>query len=136
MEKIYSKVDPTKLLHMVVRKEDITPGRVNLIAEDQFLQCSSLNLKKGTTFKAHKHIWRKRTMDVIAQESWVVIQGSVRCFFYDTDDMILATSELNQGDASFTLEGGHNYLILNDDSKILEFKTGPYFGQLNDKAFI
>lgn len=136
MEKIYSKVDPTKLLHMIVRKEDMKSGRVNLIAEDQFLQCSMLNLKKGTTFKAHKHIWKKRTMDVIAQESWVVIEGKVRCFFYDTDDMILATSELQQGDASFTLEGGHNYLILDDDSKILEYKTGPYFGQLHDKKFI
>ena len=27
MEKIYSKVDPTKLLHIVVRVDDMKPGR-------------------------------------------------------------------------------------------------------------
>lgn len=136
MEKIFSKVEPGKLLHMIVRNKDIIPGRINLIADDQFLQCAALNLKKGTTFKAHKHIWKKRTMDIIAQESWIVIQGSVRCFFYDIDNIILATCELHSGDVSFTLEGGHNYLILEDNTKVLEYKNGPYEGQGHDKKFI
>jgi len=34
MEKIYSKVDPTKLLHLIVRKEDMTPGRQDVISEE------------------------------------------------------------------------------------------------------
>ena len=43
MEKIYSKIDPNKLLHIIVRKEDLTPGRVEVISEDQFIQCAYLN---------------------------------------------------------------------------------------------
>ena len=39
MEKIYSKVDPTKLLHLIVRKGDITPGRQDVIPEENFIQC-------------------------------------------------------------------------------------------------
>lgn len=136
MQKIYSKIESGKLLHMVVRKEDLKPGRINLVDDNQFLQCAALNLKKNTTFKAHKHIWKKRTMDIIAQESWVVIKGSVRCFFYDLNNTILDTVELHQGDASFTLEGGHNYLILEDDTLVYEMKTGPYEGQGHDKKFI
>jgi mannose-6-phosphate isomerase-like protein (cupin superfamily) len=136
MEKIYSKIDPTKLLHVIVRKENLTPGRVEVINEDQFIQCALLNMEKGKTFKSHKHIWKERTRNVIAQESWIVIQGSVKCIFYDIDDQIIATPILYPGDASFTLEGGHNYEILENDTLVYEYKTGPYEGQQLDKQFI
>ena len=39
-------------------------------------------------------------------------------------------------DISFTLFGGHTYEILEDNSMIMEYKTGPYFGQKQDKVFI
>jgi cupin fold WbuC family metalloprotein len=136
MEKIYSKVDPTKLLHLIVRKDDITPGRQDVISEENFIQCSILNMEEGKTFKPHRHIWKERTRNVIAQESWIVIQGSVKCIFYDIDDTIIAEPILNVGDASFTLEGGHNYYILEDNTLVYEYKTGPYEGQKLDKTFI
>jgi hypothetical protein len=136
MEKIYSKIDPDKLLHIVVRKEDILPGRQDIVPEENFIQCSILNMPKDKTFKPHKHIWKERTRNVIAQESWIVIRGRVQCTFYDLDDSIIATPVLEVGDASFTLEGGHNYLILEDDTLVYEYKTGPYEGQALDKTFI
>jgi len=136
MENIYSKIDTNKLLHVIVRKENLTPGRVEIINEDQFIQCALLNMEKGKTFKPHKHVWKERTRNVIAQESWIVIQGSVKCIFYDIDDQILATPILYPGDASFTLDGGHNYEILENDTLVYEYKTGPYEGQQLDKQFI
>jgi cupin fold WbuC family metalloprotein len=136
MEKIYSKVDPSKLLHLIVRKEEITSGRQDIVSEEHFIQCSILNMEKGKTFRPHKHIWKERTRNVIAQESWIVVQGSVKCIFYDIDDQIIAEPILYPGDASFTLEGGHNYLILEDDTLVYEYKTGPYEGQQLDKTFI
>jgi hypothetical protein len=136
MEKIYSKHNPYHLLHMVVRKEDLTPGRQDIVPEEHFIQCSHLNMEKGKTFQPHKHIWKNRTRDVIAQESWIIVQGSVRCTFYDIDDTIIAEPVLYPGDASFTLEGGHNYTILEDNTLVYEYKTGPYEGQALDKTFI
>ena len=136
MEKISSKVDPNKLLHIIVRKEDLTPGRVEVVPEDQFIQCALLNMEKGKTFKPHKHIRKERTRNVIAQESWIVIQGSVKCIFYDLDDQIISTPTLYPGDASFTLEGGHNYEIQEDNTLVYEYKTGPYEGQSLDKTII
>ena len=136
MEKIYSKVDPLKLLHLIVRKEEITPGRQDIVPEENFIQCSILNMEKGKTFQPHKHIWKERTRNVIAQESWVVIQGSVKCIFYDIDNTIIAEPILYPGDASFTLEGGHNYFILEDNTLVYEYKTGPYEGQALDKTFL
>ena len=87
MIEYYSKVDPSKLLHVVVRKEDLKPG-------------------------------------------------SVKCIFYDLDDTLLVEPILYPGDASFTLEGGHNYEILEDDTLVYEYKTGPYEGQALDKTFL
>lgn len=136
MEKIYSKVDPNKLLHVIVRKEDLTPGRIEVVPENNFIQCALLNMEKGKTFKPHKHIWKERTRNVIAQESWVVIQGSVKCVFYDIDDQLISTPILYPGDSSFTLEGGHNYEIQEDDTLVYEYKTGPYEGQSLDKTFL
>jgi hypothetical protein len=136
MEKIFSKQQPEKLLHVIVRKSDLTPGRVEVVPEDHFIQCALLNMEKGKTFNPHKHIWKERTRNVIAQESWIVIQGSVKCIFYDIDDQIIATPILYPGDASFTLEGGHNYEIQEDNTLVYEYKTGPYEGQSLDKTFI
>ena len=136
MEKIYSKVNPEKLLHMIVRKDDFKPGRKDVVEENQFIQCSILQMENGKTFKPHKHIWKERTRNVIAQESWIVVQGSVKCIFYDTDDTLIAEPILYPGDASFTLECGHNYEILEDDTLVYEYKTGPYEGQLMDKVFL
>ena len=93
-------------------------------------------MEKGKTFKPHKHIWKQRDRLIIAQESWVVIQGSVKCIFYDLDDAIILESTLLQGDSSFTLQGGHNYEILEDNTLVYEYKTGPYEGQKLDKVFL
>jgi len=94
-------------------------------------------MSKDKTFPAHKHIIKDRHyLEQIAQESWVIIKGKVRCFLYDIDDKLLATPILTPGDASFTLYGGHTYKILTNDTIVYEYKTGPYEGQKLDKEFI
>jgi hypothetical protein len=140
MEKIYSKVEPNLLLHIIYRFEDfdkMDDFRLEIIEPDQFIQCAALKMNEGKTFKPHKHIIKEVTdYDRIAQESWVVLRGKVKCIFYDINDTIIAEPILNQGDASFTLRGGHNYLVLEENTKVLEFKTGKYLGQKFDKEFI
>lgn len=136
MEKIYSKINPEKLLHIIVRKSDLIKGRTEVVPETNFIQCAILNMDEGKTFKPHRHIWKERTRNVIAQESWIVVDGSVKCTFYDIDDQIIAEPILNSGDASFTLEGGHTYTILQDETLVYEYKTGPYEGRSLDKTFI
>ena len=136
MEKIYSKVEEGKLLHIINRLDEIN-GRQEVVPEDNFIQCATLKMGKGKTFPPHKHITKDRHyLEQIAQESWVVIRGSVKCILYDLDDTIIATPIIKAGDASFTLHGGHTYEILEDDTIVYEYKTGPYEGQVLDKKFI
>lgn len=136
MEKIYSKLEPGKLLHIINRFNDIKE-RVDVVPDTEFIQCATLKMEKGKTFKPHKHIEKERHYtNKIAQESWVVIKGSVKCKLYDIDDTLLAEPILEAGDASFTLYGGHNYEILEENTVVYEYKTGPYEGQALDKIFI
>jgi len=135
MDKYYSKVDG-RLLHIVNRIHEFQ-GRKEVVPEDNFIQCATLRMEKGKTFPPHKHIIKDRHYkEQIAQESWVVIRGSVKCKFYDIDDTIIAEPILNPGDASFTLYGGHTYEILENNTLVYEYKTGPYEGQKLDKEFI
>jgi hypothetical protein len=134
MEKIYSKVQPDTLLHIVYRLDEIN-GRTNISPDEEFLQLASIKMKKGQTFKAHKHIIMEKVTN-IAQESWLVIKGSVKCIFYDLDNTIIAEPILLPGDCSLTFRGGHNYLILEDGTIVYEYKTGPYLGQKLDMEFL
>lgn len=136
MEKIYSRVEPTVLLHIIHRRNDFEVKREDVVPGTEFLQMAALNMDAGQTFKPHRHIWKMRTEEKIAQESWVVIRGAVKCILYDLDDKIIAEPVLQTGDCSITLRGGHNYIALENHTYVREFKTGPYEGQELDKRFI
>ena len=73
---------------------------------------------------------------VISKENAPVFRADTFIVNNDLDDTILVEPILNPGDASFTLEGGHNYEILEDNTLVYEYKTGPYEGQALDKTFI
>jgi cupin fold WbuC family metalloprotein len=136
MHKIYSKLDPSKLCHLVHRLHEIK-DRTNVSDDDQFLQLATLRMAAGQTFRPHQHIWKPSpTEQVIAQESWAVFSGMVEVSFFDTDGQLLEKQILYPGDCSMTFEGGHTYLILENDTVVFEYKTGPYQGQQLDKVFI
>ena len=135
MERIYSRISPECLLHIVNRFEDIE-DRTDICPEEQFIQLATLKMKKGKTFIPHKHIYKKGEERVIAQESWVVIRGKVKVYMFDLDDKLIATPILNPGDCSVTFRGGHTYEILEEDTIVYEYKTGPYYGQKLDKEFL
>ena len=136
MKKIYSKRDPEKLLHIINYFEEID-RRTNISPENQYIQLATMKLEKGKTFLPHKHIWKDLASNrTIAQESWVVIQGSVCVHLYDIDDKYICDEIINRGDCSITFEGGHTYTALTEDTIVYEYKTGPYIGQENDKILI
>jgi len=132
---LYSKIEPTLLMHIINRARDIQQGRVDLVPPDEYIQCAAIRMDQGKTFKPHKHkITFKET--TITQESWVVIRGMVQVTLYDIDDTVIHTDVLEPGDCSITLIGGHNYLAMHDNTIVYEYKTGPYTGQNNDKVMI
>jgi len=138
MKNIYSKIEPEKLLHIVFRSSDLdsVEYRKDIIPEDNFLQLGVIKANEGKKYRAHKHIFKDGQESVIAQESWFVVSGRVKVFFYDVNEQIIEEIILQKGDISVTLHGGHNYEILEDNTIVYEYKTGPYEGQKMDKEFI
>ena len=93
-ESIYSKIEQGVLLHQLFRPNHFkSPNRINISPENESIQVSHLSLKKFQTFKAHKHILFDRNMPM-AQESWVVISGKVRVFYFDLDDSLITTKDI------------------------------------------
>lgn len=133
---IYSKVDPSRLLHIIHDITQTKETREDLVPPNNFLQIATIPLKPNQTFKAHKHIWNNFSGPKIAQESWIVIKGRVRATLYDIDNTILEEVILYDGHLSITLEGGHNYIASPEGALVYEVKTGPYQGVELDKEFI
>ena len=143
MRKIYSKINTDLLLHIVYRGKDIQSletknglARTNVVPDEEFQHLDALQMNKGKTFKAHKHIFKNGEEKVIAQESWVVIKGKVKAILYDSDDTVIDEVILDEGDCSMTFRGGHNYEVQEDGTIVYEYKTGPYKGIEADKTFL
>ena len=143
MKLIYSKVTPSKLLHLIHSLEDIESlstdkglARINVAPVEELLQLATLKMDKGRTFEPHKHIYKEGEKKVIAQESWIVIKGKVKVIMYDLDDTIIDEAILKAGDCSMTFVAGHNYIIQEDNTIVYEYKTGPYKGIKNDKVLL
>lgn len=134
MKKIYSK-KTNQLLHIINRFEDIN-GRNELIPSNNFLQVATIKASKNQEFNSHYHIWKENTFDQnIAQECWVVLKGEVEITYYDVDEEYLDKEILKAGDSSITLAGGHGYKILQDDTVVIESKSGPYLNRDLDKKY-
>ena len=135
MEKVYSKIDPEKLIISTIKKEEITEYRSDISPAKEYLQVSARKIRKGVKVKAHRHIEVNRKSD-ITQEAWIVLSGSIKGVFYDLDGSFLTELTLQEGDVVVLFRGGHSLEVLEDNTVFYELKTGPYMGQENDKEDI
>tara|TARA_B100000035_G_scaffold312495_1_gene324065 strand:- start:1428 stop:1847 length:420 start_codon:yes stop_codon:yes gene_type:complete len=134
-EVIYSKVNKDIPLLAINRRKEISEDRNDICSENELLQISTKLLKKGTTFRPHKHNKLERITDT-THEAWIVLEGSIGATFWDTDDKIVLETVLNAGDCAVVFKAGHGFEVLEDDTILYEVKNGPYYGQLKDKTFI
>ena len=135
MKEIKSNID-NSVLHIIHRANDSGSFRKELVPSTEFIQCSIINGNQDQKFRPHHHLYKEIDFSkIIAQESWVVIKGAVQVTYYDKDNSKITSEVLREGDITITLYGGHEYEILEDDTLIYEFKTGPYFGPEKDKTY-
>ena len=100
------------------------------------LQVASIAPQDGASFRPHYHIPKSvESSELPTMESWVILQGEVTVHYFDEGQVLLNSIRLRRGDIALTFRGGHGY---SDASGLVavEFKSGPYFGQLADKKFI
>jgi len=135
MYKIYSKQKNKKLLHIFYRFE-IKKDRINLTPENEYLQASVIRFKNKKVVNSHHHLKhkilnRKRSI----QESWILIKGLAKIYYYDTSNKFIKSFIMKPGDVSITLYGGHKLEILKKNTTLYEYKTGPYEGNSKDLKY-
>ena len=135
MKKIYSKVEPDKLISSVITMDEIGSYRTDISPNTEFLQVSARNLNGDVFVKAHKHkpVLRETT---ITQEAWIIIKGKIKAMIYDIDKNFLEEVIITDGGCIVLYNGGHSLTSLEDNTIFYEIKTGPYYGYENDKEDI
>lgn len=134
MEKIFSAVDPSMLLHVIVNTAAVSSDRVDLSPSEEFLQLSVVPLKAGRALKPHRALPRPLGGHAPVQESWIVMRGAIDVSLFDVDGSPLATRSLTAGWLLVTFRGAHGFSTVDDDTTIIECKLGPYIGR--DYEFI
>jgi cupin fold WbuC family metalloprotein len=136
MISIYSKIDKEVLLAVITSFQDFNKPRTEIVPESEFIQGALIRVNDGDRFRPHRHIWKRGTSHIKTQEAWLVLRGVIKVVIFDTDNKIVNASLLKEGDACFTIHGGHTFECVEDHTCLWEIKTGPYEGQAKDKIFI
>jgi mannose-6-phosphate isomerase-like protein (cupin superfamily) len=105
------------------------------VSPDEFpFQVGIHNRPKGDVCAPHVHIPFSELTNLPVQEFFYIISGSVKIDIYDNLDQDLKVSEVTiyKGD-SIILDCGHGFTFLEDNTKVIELKQGPYRGKENEK---
>lgn len=129
------KIKDTKgnLLCIVYKDEDWSEG-LNFITDNNlFIQVGSWWYQKGKNLAKHQHNIVPRESN-ITQEMVFVKSGSMLASIYDQELNLIEELELKAGDLAIMAYGAHGYKILEDNTKIIEAKNGPFVSVEVDKV--
>lgn len=129
----YVKDKNSNKLAILVKPSDWKIGLDFITDEHEFLQVGTWYYSKGKVLDRHHHNFVERQTD-ITQECVTVMQGSLNVEIYDEDKLLVEEYIMSEGDFSVFLKGGHAYEILEDNTRILETKNGPFLGVEKDKT--
>lgn len=100
--------------------------------DDDFIQVGVWGYDSGKQLMAHIHNEVERKV-LWTQEVLFVRSGRIRANVFDSTEKKVAELEVGLGDVIILLRGGHGYEILEDGTKVLEIKNGPYVGADRDR---
>ena len=122
-----------KILIAVIKRFSEWKDNLEFVTdEDKFIQVGTWKYNKGKTLDRHFHNISERKSNV-TQECVFVVTGSLLIKFY-SGQKFLKSVILNQFDYSIIFNGGHSYEILEDNTRVLETKNGPFPGLELDKT--
>ncbi len=125
-------IDNGTTLAIIVRSEDWLEGLNVVSADEDFQQVVFWGYQKDHKLPAHIHLDSPRQA-LKTQEVIFIRQGRLRADIFTVGEKLFASVELRAGDTAVFLNGGHGYEILEDNTKVLEVKNGPYLGAEKDR---
>ena len=122
-----------KIISIIYRDEDWVEGLNFITPNELFIQAGSWWYEKGKILQRHIHNDYSREA-TRTQESVYVKKGSMRCSIYTEEKELIQDFILYEGDLAIFAFGGHGFEILEDDTKIIESKNGPFTDVETDKT--
>lgn len=92
-----------------------------------YLQVGTWDYSEGKRLGPHIHNEVCRVIDRTAEVIFVY-RGSIKAGIFDSHKQLVKELVLKEGDTLILLQGGHGYEILEEDTRVLEIKNGPYPG--------
>lgn len=121
------------LVAIIYRDEDWVEGLNFLTPNNLFVQVGSWWYQAGKKLASHIHNdFERKAMRT--QEMTYVKKGSMKCLLYDEQKNPIGDFILKEGDLAIFAYGGHGYEILENDTKIIEAKNGPFVDVDTDKT--
>lgn len=122
-----------QILTLIYRDKDWVEGLSFITPNELFIQVGSWWYPKGRKLASHVHKdFERKAMRT--QEMTYVKRGSMRVLLYDEGQNYLQDFVLHEGDLAVFAYGGHGYEILEDNTKIIEAKNGPFVDVETDKT--
>jgi len=122
----------SKIISIIYRDSDWIKGLNFITPNELFVQVGSWWYDKGKKLDTHVHKEFDRNSSR-TQESIYIKQGSVKVLLFTEDEKFLQDYILLEGDLAVFGFGGHGYEILEDDTKVIESKNGPFISVTSDK---
>ena len=128
-------MDGNLILAIVIRGADWEDGLHFVSSDGDYQQVGIWGYGKGQKLAPHIHLIEPREV-LRTQEVVFVKDGRIKADIYTEKGEFLKSVELGKGDSIILLNGGHGYEILQDNTKVLEVKNGPYIGAERDRKRI
>ena len=132
MEKIKEE---NTILAIIIRNADWEDGLNFISSEEDYQQVGFWGYNRGKELAPHIHLITPRKV-LRTQEVIFVKKGCIRADIYTEKEVFLKSVELGEGDTIILLRGVHGYEVLEDHTKVLEVKNGPYLGAERDRKRI
>jgi hypothetical protein len=120
---------------MIIRANATSDAKYNFLTDSANpLQLGMNFYQAGEVIKAHYHLKRQIETNSVVQEFILIGAGRAYLRLYDAAEQREFTGrQLEAGDMVLLLAGGHGFDV-QDDTKIVEIKLGPYDGKTKDKV--
>jgi hypothetical protein len=132
LNKIHSKTEPGRLLHVILNTNEPFENRLDLCEGAEWLQVSVLNLPAAKKVNPHIHHPRAQPPPGgagITQECWIILRGEIKVRLFDLDQTLLHQQILPAGHMLVTFYGGHALECEAAGALMIECKNGPYVGR-------
>lgn len=121
-----------KDLAKLITPDDWKPGLCFFSNDSEYIQVGTWFYDTGKQLADHVHNEFDRN-STRTYETVYMVDGSMRVRLYTLEKQFVESFDIKKGDILILLDSGHGYEILEDGTKVLEIKNGPFMGADIDK---